>query len=191
MRRTVLLLAVVACGGGGGGGGARDSLAVPDSAAGSAQVPEPVPGRLVVQVPGAGRATMGGPWRARASTCEQPRALQVVTEGDSVDVLLLIFLPDTASPEREYPVLQLDSVPDGYAEPHARIGVQRLGAQVASYQGAAGSVDLEQLGRFASGRFEALLREAISWDTLRMFGRFADLPVAAAAPDVCGPTAER
>lgn len=185
MRRWALLIAVVACGGGGGGAAVSgDEATAADSATAAPRHPEPVRGRLVARAVGAG--VLGGSWRARVGQCERPRSLQIASEGDSVDVLLLLW-PDSGAPEQQFPVIQRDSAPA--QGPHARVGVQRLGYLVASYQGMRGSVTLERLNRTASGRFDLTLREAMTWDTVRYLGTFADLPVEAWSPELCGAAA--
>lgn len=190
------MILVMACGGGDTGGtaavGARDSLSIADTPATVAdsgfaagpQYPEPVRGRLVAR--GTDDEPLGGSWRARAGWCDRPRSLQIANLGDSVDVFLLLFPPDSGEPARMYPVVQRDSAPQGVEAPHARVGVQRLGYQVSSYQGTGGTVNLERLNRTASGRFDVLLQEALTWDTVRYLGVFANLPVASPTPEVCG-----
>lgn len=187
----------MACGGGGGAAAAigGDSLAagdsaavVVDSASGEPLHPEPVRGRLVARTAGTG--ALAGSWRARVGRCDRPRSLQIASDGDSVDVLLLLLLPDSGEPTREYPVMERDSAPPGGGQPHARIGVQRLGYMVASYQGASGAVRLDHLNRTASGSFDLMLREALNWDTVRYLGTFADLPVEPWSPEICGSPAD-
>jgi hypothetical protein len=138
----------------------------------------------------AGTSALGGSWRARVGTCDHPRSVQIATDGDSVDVLFLLLLPDSGEPTREYPVMERDSAPPGGDRPHARAGVQRLGYLVASYQGTSGAVLLDHLNRTASGSFDLMLREAITWDTVRYLGTFADLPVAPGSLEICGSPAD-
>lgn len=190
------MILVMACGGGETGGtaavGARDSLSISDTPATVADsgfaagppYPEPVRGRLVAR--GTDDVPLGGSWRARAGWCDRPRSLQIANLGDSVDVFLLLFPPDSGEPARMYPVVQGDSAPQGGEDPHARVGVQRLGYQVSSYQGIRGTVNLERLNRTASGRFDVTLREALSWDTVRYLGVFSGLPVDTPPPELCG-----
>ncbi len=194
MRTLALLIAAMACGQGAGGGaaavGGDDSLAAAavDSASGEPRRPEPVRGRLVARTVGTG--ALGGSWRARVGRCDRPRSLQIASDGDSVDVLLLLLLPDSGEWTREYPVIERDSAPPGGGQPHARVGVQRLGYLVASYQGTSGSVLLERLNRTGSGSFDLMLREATTWDSVRYLGTFADLPVEPWSPEMCGSPAD-
>ncbi|MBI3981971.1 MAG: hypothetical protein HY337_03610 [Gemmatimonadetes bacterium] len=135
-------------------------------------------------------APLTGEWLARAGECPDPPSLQLLAEGDSVGVLIVLTYPDSGSRETRYPVESPDSGPP--APGTARFGIQRIQYLALGFRAVAGTVDLSRLDRRATGAFAVRLLEAITQREVRYAGSFrgvrvepwpADLCVMVAAPD--------
>jgi hypothetical protein len=111
--------------------------------------------------------------------------LQVLAQGDTVDLLIVLWLPTDSAAEGAYPVLgPLDTT----AAPRtARVGAQRWLYADLAYRALRGTVWLERLDRQAVGRFDVVLDESISHDQARYLGAFNAVPVDTAPQPVCRP----
>lgn len=142
--------------------------------------PRPVDGRMVARTPVP--ELLGGSWRALATRCDEPHALHILAEGDSVDILIRINLPDSGSVTRRYSI-----VPRGATAlfaGHARMGVQTIGALARSFEAVEGDVTLERLDQAVDGRFEVVIQDVRSWERIRYAGAFRRLPLT---PEAAGP----
>lgn len=143
----------------------------------------PTPGRGALVAHPVGRGTLGGEWEARAARCADPRTLQLTARGDSVDLLIVLWLPPDSSAEGPYTVLSpLDST---VAPGTARVAAQRWLYTDLAYRALRGTVWLERLDRRATGRFDLLMDETISHDQTRYLGAFNSVPVDSAPEPVC------
>jgi len=133
----------------------------------------------------AGPGGLGGEWEARAARCTDPKTLQVLARGDTVDVLIVLWLPADSAPAGPYTVL---GPQDSTVAPRtARMGAQRMLYADVSYQASGGTVWLERLDQWASGRFDLVLDESISHSQVRYLGTFSAVPVDSAPEPVCRP----
>ncbi len=116
-----------------------------------------------------------GAWAARAGVCPSPPSLQVLAESDSVGVLMLLAYPDSGPRATSYRVVLPDSAPPSPGT--ARLGVQRIQYLSLAYQGAAGWVEVSDLGRRVSGRWDVTLKDVTTQRELRYVGSFRDVPI--------------
>ena len=173
MRAVAWLVLLTACGG--GRAGAPDAQAVGDSAPAQAVTPPPDTtypprrrGALIAR--SAIPSPLSGGWRATAGLCSEPPSLQLLAPGDSVDVIILLRSPAGGWVTGAYAVVAPEDTTD--APGTARMGVQRVLYVDQAYRSERGSVELSRLDRLASGRFDVVLRELSSEDTLRYLGVF-------------------
>jgi hypothetical protein len=109
----------------------------------------------------------------------------VLAQGDTVDLLIVLWLPADSAAEGPYPVLgPLDST---LAPRTARVGAQRWLYADLAYRALQGTVWLERLDRHATGRFDVVLDESISHDQARHLGVFNAVPVDSAPEPLCRP----
>lgn len=171
MRLVPLVLLVAACGG--GRASAPDAEAAGDTPPPVPLAPDttyPPPRRGALIARSAFPGPLSGEWQPTAGVCGARASFQLLARGDSVDVLVLLRLPAAGPTTGAYAVAGPE---DSTARPRtARIGVQRLEYVDLAYRGERGSVELSRLDRMASGRFDVVLREAISQDTVRYLGVF-------------------
>lgn len=113
---------------------------------------------------------LSGEWRPAAGMCGSPPTLQLVARGDSVDVIVLLRLPENGPATGAYRVAGPQDTVAGPGT--ARIGVQRLLYVERAYRSERGAVELQRLDRLASGRFDVVLRELNAIDTVRYLGVF-------------------
>ncbi len=177
-------LTVLACGGNGSPPAQR---AGPDTTHGQPAAdttfPTARPGMLVAHP--AERGALGGEWAARAARCADPGTLQLLARGDTVDLLIVLWLPRDSAPTGPYTILgPLDST---VSPRTARMGLQRMLYADLSYRALRGTVWLESLDQRASGRFDVVLDESISHEQVRYLGRFNGVPVDSAPEPVCQP----
>jgi len=133
------------------------------------------------------RGALDGQWRPHAGVCATPPSFQLLVQSDSVDVLLLVSLPQDSAPSGTYVVTDLsDTAPPARA---ARIGVQEVRYADLTYQGIAGTVRIERLDRAATGTIDVTLQETPSHQTFRFRGIFDAVPVDTLAAAVCRPAA--
>jgi hypothetical protein len=122
-------------------------------------------------------------WAAEAASCADPKTLQLLARGDTVDLLAVLRLPPDSAPEGPYTVLgPLDS---SVAPRTARVGAQRWLYADLAYRALRGTVWLERLDREVTGRFDLVLDESISHEETRFLGAFTAVPVDSAADPVC------
>lgn len=145
--------------------------------------PAPRPGMLVARP--AERGSLGGAWRVRVGSCADPRSLQLLARGDTVDLLLVLWLPQDSAPTGAYTIRE--PADSSVAPRTARMGVQRLLYADVSYRAWRGTAWLERLDRQASGRFDVVLDESVSHDQVRYLGTFSAVPVDSAPEPVCRP----
>lgn len=178
---TLLLLAC------GGGAAPPAKQATGDSARGGPPVDTtfPTARRGMLAAHPAGLGGLGGEWSARAARCANPSMLQVLARGDTVDLLIVLWLPADSAATGSYPVL---SPSDSTVAPRtARMGAQRMLYADLSYRASGGTVWLERLDRWASGRFDVVLDESMSHDQVRYLGTFSAVPVDSAPEPACRP----
>ena len=192
-----MLLLLAACGTGGPAGrqasgekgparaGLRADTA-PDTMAADT-TPPVARARMLVTRAASEHGALDGQWRPRAGVCGTPPSLQLLVQGDSVDLLLLVSLPPDSTPSGTY-VVGSPADTTGPARA-ARIGVQQLQPADLAYQGIAGTVRLERLDRAASGTFDVTLQETPSHRTFRFLGVFAAVPVDTLGGAACRPAA--
>lgn len=173
MRAVAWLVLLTACGS--GRAGAPDAQAVGDSALAEAVTPPPdttyPPGRRGALIArSAIPSPLSGEWRATAGVCGEPPSFQLLASGDSVDVILLLRSPTGGWAAGAYAVAAAEDTVD--APGAARLGVQRVLYVDEAYRGERGSVELSRLDRLVSGRFDVVLREFYSRDTVRYLGVF-------------------
>jgi hypothetical protein len=153
----------------------RERAAATGEAAPADTTPPPArAGVLVTRTP-ADRTVLNGQWRPQAGVCASPPSFQLLAQGDSVDVLLLVNLPRDTVATGTYAV----QAPQDTAAPGrtARIGVQELRYGQMAYQGIRGTVQLERLDQLAAGRFDVTLQETPSHREVRYLGVFDAVPV--------------
>ena len=122
-------------------------------------------------------------WQPTAGICVSPPSFQLLAQSDSVDVLLLLDLPEDSAAAGRYVVpAPTDSTASGRL---ARLGVQQLRYTSLSYHAQVGTVQLERLDRAASGRFDVTLQEMPSHRTFRYLGVFEGIPVDTLSQAVC------
>jgi hypothetical protein len=140
------------------------------------------------------RSRLDDQWQPHAGVCAQPRSFQLLAQGDSVDLLLLLELPADSVAAGVYSVVpEADSTAPARV---ARLGVQQLQYGDFAYQATGGSVRLARLDQVATGSFDVTLEETPSHQTLRYLGVFDAIPVDTlsgaacrlAAPDTAGRT---
>ncbi len=185
MRLWAVVPLLVAC----GGGAAAPPVEQPSGDTAGLQpavdttYPAPKRGALIAHsaLPGG----LNGEWTPQAALCAAPRSLQLLARGDTVDILLLLWLPADGAATGEYAVPgPLDST----AAPRtARVGVQRMQYADLAYRGLSGTVRLERLDRRATGRFDVLLDETVSHERVRYLGVFEGVPVDSAPEALCQP----
>jgi hypothetical protein len=124
-------------------------------------------------------------WQARAASCADPKTLQLLARGDTVDLMIVLSLPADRAAEGRYAVLgPLDST---VAPRTARVGAQRWLYADLAYRAMRGTVWLERLDRQATGRFDVVLDESISHEQTRFLGAFTAVPVDSARGPLCRP----
>ena len=178
MRCALVLLLLAACGtrasshrakGVSAGGGAAADTTPADTTPPRARA-----GMLVARTV-ANRGELNGQWRPQAGVCASPPSFQLLAQGDSVDVLLLLNLPQGTAASGTYAVqAPQDTAPQGRT---ARIGAQEMRSADLAYQGISGTVQLERLDRLAAGRFDVTLQETPSHRQIRYLGVFDAVPV--------------
>jgi len=142
----------------------------------------PTPRRGMLAAHPVGPGALGGEWAARATHCADPRMLQVLARGDTVDLLIVLWLPADSVPSGSYAVL----APDSVAAPRtARVAAQRMLYADVSYRGQQGTVWLERLDQWATGRFDVVMEGSPTNDHLRYLGRFSAVPVDSASGAEC------
>lgn len=145
----------------------------------------PVARRLRLVAVSAGETdTVRGSWPARATSCDQPPALEVVTQDQDVGTLILVHLYRGQSALSSYPVAAPDS---GFpAPPAAQLAVQIASpGSMRAFQAVYGTVELSALDAAVSGRFAVTLREIQSHDSLRYVGTFEGIPLGPALVADC------
>lgn len=124
-------------------------------------------------------------WDARAASCADPRTLQLLARGDTVDLLIVLQLPADSAAEGRYAVL--GSLDSAVAPRTARVGAQGWMYADLAYRALRGTVWLEGLDRHATGRFDVVLEESISHEQTRYLGAFNAVPVDSARGPLCEP----
>jgi hypothetical protein len=189
VKRTVALLLVAACGTAAPvhrqapAGAARKVVPAADTTPADTTPPLARAGMLVTRAPSE-PGTLDGRWRPHAGVCATPPTLQLLVQSDSLDLLLLLNLPEDSAPVGTYAVV-LPTDTAGPAAHTAQIGVQQMRYTDLAYQGSAGTVRLERLDRSASGTFDATLQEAPSHRTFRFLGVFDAIPVDTLGAAAC------
>ncbi len=151
----------------------------------SADTTYPAPKRGGLAAHSVGPGGLGGEWIPRAAVCAAPPSLQVLARGDTVDILLVLWLPPGGAATGAYAVLgPLDST---MAPRTARIGVQRMQYVDLAYRGLSGTVWLERLDRRATGRFDVVLDEMVSHEQVRYLGVFNAVLVDSGPEPLCRP----
>lgn len=181
-RASAVTLVLLGCGGRAAPPAQR---AAQDTARGEAAVDTtfPTPRRGTLAAHSAGPGGLGGEWDARAASCANPRTLQLLARGDTVDLLIVLWLPADSTAAGPYAVVgPLDST---IAPRIARMGVQRMLYADASYRALRGTVWLERLDQRATGRFDVVLDQSVSHDQARYLGAFSAVPVDSAPEPVC------
>jgi len=186
VRPVALLVLLTACGG--GRADAPEAQAVADTGAEGPVTPPPdttypAPRRGALIARPALPGPLGGEWTATAGLCREPPTLHLVAAGDSVDLMILLRSPSEGWTTGAYPVVSPDDTTE--AARTARIGVQRVSYVDQAYQGERGSVDLSRLDQLASGRFDVVLRDLRSADTVRYLGAFHRIRVDSLPPGEC------
>lgn len=184
-RASAVALLLVACGGRAAAPPAqevsRDTVGTRTSV--DTTFPKARRGALVARP--VGRGGLGGEWKARAASCADPKALQLMARGDTADLLIVLWLPADSAAEGPYTVLgPLDST---VAPRTARVGAQRWLYAELAYRALQGTVWLERLEREATGRFDVVLDESISHEQARYLGAFNAVPVDSAPELLCQP----
>lgn len=173
---VMLLASLAACGG--GRASAPEADAVGDTTPAVEGAPDttyPPPRRGAVIARSASPGPLSGAWRARAGVCSDPPSLQLLGRSDSVDVMILLRLPARGSATGVYAVAAPE---DTTATPRtARLGVQKVMYMDLAYRSERGTVELNRLDQLASGRFDVVLREVTSQDTVRYLGVFERIRV--------------
>ncbi len=149
-------------------------------------MPEPPPsrtGRLSGRSAG-GVDTVSGVWRARATRCENPPALQVVAGDEHVGTILLYQLDSLAAVAASYRVVSVDS---GFGRPPSvQLGVQLTpDGGIRAFRAANGTATLERLDVETTGQFAVTLKEVDSLDSLRYVGVFHRVPVGSGSVEDC------
>jgi len=123
-----------------------------------------------------------GRWKPLALRCAEPPSLVLLAQGDSVDVLVLVDFGKAPPGPGQYAVR-----PEGYdaGSPGARVGMQRVQYSDVAYRAVRGTVDLERLDRYVTGRFDVLLREIEVGEEVRYLGAFDRVRVAPAPEAWC------
>jgi hypothetical protein len=184
-KASAVALFLVACGGRAAAPPAQEARQ--DTAGGGATVdttfPAPRRGGLVARpIDPVGPAWE---WEARAARCVDPKTLQLLARGDTVDLLIVLWLPADSAPEGSYAVL---GPQDSTVAPRtARVGAQRWLYADLAYRALRGTVWLERLDRQATGRFDVVFEESISHEPMRYLGAFNTVPVDSAADAACRP----
>lgn len=114
-------------------------------------------------------------WQAAAGVCGNPPIFMLLGRGDSVDVLVLLRLQPGDSVTGVYPVAPPEDTTAALRT--ARVGVQRMLLVDRAYRAERGAVEVSRLDRLASGRFDVVLREVTSQDTVRYLGAFEAIQV--------------
>jgi len=142
--------------------------------------PQAKPGFLAARTIDPGQ--ISGEWAAVAGTCPEPPSLQILADGDSVGVLIVIA-PDSGNPVTSYPI----AVPDGHrpAPGTARMSVQRILYTGLAYAAGEGVVELSRFDRRVSGRLDVRLVDAITGRNMRYVGSFVNLRFAAWPAGFC------
>lgn len=171
MRVAAFVLLLAACGG--GRASAPDTESVSDTIPPTPVAPDttsPRPRRGALIARSGFPSPLTGEWQPKAGVCGGPRSFQLLARGDSVDVLILVRLPAEGPDTGTYMVTGAEDSTSGPRT--ARIGVQRLEYVDLAYRSERGSVELSRLDRLASGRFDVVLREVSSQDSVRYLGAF-------------------
>jgi len=144
-------------------------------------VPEAGPGFLAARTPDPG--AISGEWPGRAGECADPPSLQLLVDGDSVGVLVVLGFPDSGPRVGSYPISPGEL---GWPRPGtARMGVQRILYVGLAYGAMGGSVELSRVDRGVSGRFDVRLVEATTEREVRYLGTFRDVPLGSWPADLC------
>lgn len=176
---------MAACGGGRASGPVADSstgeTTPAEAAAPDTTFPVAQRGTLIARsvLPG----PLGGTWKLEAGVCHQPPTLQLRGLGDSVDVMLLLQLPAQGAATGTYVIAAPDDTVA--ASRTARLGVQKVLYADVAYRGERGSVELNRLDDLVSGRFDVVLRDDVSADTVRYLGVFDRIPVDSLSGPAC------
>ncbi len=126
---------------------------------------------------------LSGRWRPQAGVCAQPPSLQLLAQSDSVDFLLLLYLPpDSAAAGTYVAEATTRAAPQART---ARLGVQQVRYANLAYEATSGTVRLERLDHLATGRFDVTLQEAPSHRTMRYLGVFDAIPVDSLGGPAC------
>ncbi len=180
MSRAAIALLLVACG---AEHAARDTIPPAPAGETAADTSYPTPRRGALVARAVTERALDGHWTARGTACPSPPAFQLLARGDTVDVLILLRLPQDEAAPGGYKVLgPLDSTD---APRTARVGVQRMQYVDLAYRGFEGTVWLERLDRSATGRFDIVLDEAVSHDRVRYLGVFDAVPVDSGSAAAC------
>lgn len=184
MRLVAFLVLLTACGS--GRASAPDTEAVDDTVPPAAVAPDttyPRPRRGALIARSAFPGPLSGEWQPTAGVCGGLHTLQLLARGDTVDVLVVLQLPAESPATGAYVVRDPE---DSTAGPRtARIGVQRVQYADLAYRSERGSVELNRLDRLASGRFDVVLREVTSQDTVRYLGVFERIRVDSLPEPAC------
>ena len=178
MRPAALVVLLAACGGG------RASAPEAEAAADSTPIvavtlppdttyPQGRRGALVAR--SALPSALSGDWQPTAGVCHDPPSFHLLASGDSVDLMIVLRLPAEGLETGAYAVAAPE---DTTASPRtAHLGVQRPLYADRGYRSERGSVELSRLNRLASGRFDVLLSDVTSQDTIRYLGVFERIRV--------------
>ena len=128
--------------------------------------------------------TVSGVWRAHATRCENPPALQVVAGDEHVGTILLYQLDSIAPVAENYRVTSVDS---GFGRsPSVQLAVQLTpDGGIRAFRAASGTATLERLDGETTGQFAVTLKEVDSLDSLRYVGVFQRVPVGPGSVEDC------
>jgi hypothetical protein len=186
MRFPIVVLLLAACGPRGPAPHQVAAGAAQQDAPADTTTPPARP-RMLVTHAVTPRSRLDGQWQPHAGVCVHPRSFQLLAQGDSVDLLLLLELPDDSVAPGTYAVAaEADSAAPARL---ARLGVQQLQYADLAYQATRGSVQLARLDQVASGSFDVTLEETPSHQALRYLGVFDAIPVDTLSGAACRPVA--
>ncbi len=187
MRWAALLVLLVACGGGRASAPEADALG--DTALAVVTPPDttlPASRRGSLIARSALPGPFSGAWQPAAGVCGSPPSLQLLASGDSVDVLILLRLAAEGPATGTYTVASAEDT--STAPRTARVGLQLVSYADRALRSERGSVELSRLDRLVSGRFDVVLREFTSPDTVRYLGVFERIRVDSLPEPACRAT---